>query len=284
MCFFFSLVSCRLNRASLLIKAPLSTSRARDERRRGGARVDRWTTLLLNQASADLWPPKCIRMAVVTATQTLDPSARHDEDSQTQRRDFLSICHSLQSLQFLCYGSFSTGFVTSSGLRVASVPQPPKTCEPKHLICTRTHTPVALIYFPRVWRHECVCAHGWLQHCTEVAFQKFTQFEIRHTQKSSHLKTLPQNEPGYDLQKSIYWEINLFFQVNVFVKTPIQSLTDCTVKQCFLEDLRIHSQEYQRLLFAMITECLAVQRRKFLRCNQRSINVILHSTQIFKGF
>lgn len=59
-------------------------------------------------------------MAVVTATRTLDPSATHDDDSKTQRQDFLSICYLLQSFPsvFVLWTIF-TGFVMSSGLRVA---------------------------------------------------------------------------------------------------------------------------------------------------------------------
>lgn len=67
-------------------------------------------------------PPQPIRMVVVTATWTLDPSARRAGDSQTERRDFLSICNLLQSLPSgsrHCVMDFFIGFVKSYGLWVS---------------------------------------------------------------------------------------------------------------------------------------------------------------------
>lgn len=77
--------------------------------------------------------------------------------------------------------------------------------------------------------------------------------------------------------------MNVFLKNKKQKKPPIQSLTDCTVTQCFLEDLHT-LMRVSKITVCHGNECLVLQRRKVLRCNQRSINVILHSTQIFKGF
>lgn len=69
-----------------------------DEWKKGGAGVDRWTTpsmllllLLQLQSSAELWPPG------IHSHRHLTP-VRGITKTQTQRRDFLSICYWLQSL------------------------------------------------------------------------------------------------------------------------------------------------------------------------------------------
>lgn len=167
-------------------------------------------------------------MAVVTATQTLDPSARHEDDSQTQRRDFLSICYPQQSLSLISVLLiFSTGFVTSSGLRVASAPptphpglQPQKQNkqEERHPICT--HTPVtqaALFISPCDGVCACVRAQAVATLHRGLHFTNLLNNSI--SENAVTWKTLPQNEPGYDSQKRyILRKTNLFLQVNVFIK------------------------------------------------------------------
>lgn len=122
-------------------------------------------------------------MAVVTATQTLDPSARHEDDSQTQRRDFLSICYPQQSLSLISVLLiFSTGFVTSSGLRVVSVPPHPtppasnpknKTNKKRDIQSAHIHPSHKPLYlFTRVMACAHVFVHKQLQHCTEVCISE----------------------------------------------------------------------------------------------------------------
>lgn len=254
MCFFLSLVYCRLNRASLLIKAPspllhLSCSREEqrmreEERRRSCGQMDhvaaaasalRWS--LTSQmhsngrrhGNTDTWP-QCEAWRWLTDTEAGLPVHL-----------LFATISSLLDAQFLCYGPFSTGFVTSSGLRVASVPQPPKTCEPNiwsaHARIHPSHK--SLIYFP-AWRCECVCAHGWLQHCTEVAFRN-----LLNNSKSVTWKPYLRTSQVINYKKYIYWEINLFLQVNVFVKHQSKALLTVLSNSVSWRTC-IHSQEYQR--------------------------------------
>lgn len=197
---------------------PLFTSRARDERRRGGARVDRWTTLLLNQASADLWPPKCIRMAVVTATQTLDPSARHDEDSETEAG--LPVHLSLTTISIFVLRTFFHWFCYELWTSSGQCPSTPYNLWNQNIWSAHARIHPSHLFISPACGGTSACARtGGCNTAQRWHFRNLLNNSKSDThKKSSHLKTLPQNEPGYDLQKSIYWEINLFFQVNVFVK------------------------------------------------------------------
>lgn len=179
-------------------------------------------------------------MAVVTATQTLDPSARRDDDSQTQRRDFLSICYSLQSLptgrtffHWSCYELW-----TSSG----QCPSTPHNLWSKHPICTRTRTPVAQVpyLFPRVaTRVSCVLTGG----CNTARRWHFRN--LLNNSKSVTWKPYLRTSQVMTYKKYIYWEINLFLQVNVFVKHQSKALLTVLSNSVSWRTC-IHSQEYQR--------------------------------------
>lgn len=165
-------------------------------------------------------------MAVVTATRTLDPSARHDDDSKTQRRDFLSICYLLKSLpSVFVLWTFFTGFVMSSGLRVASVPQqpppPPTTSqtlwtkhEERHPTCTCTHTRVAQVAYLFV-------AAACMRACVRNTAQRWHFRYLLNNwkmEKAVTWKPYLRTSQVMTYKKNIYWEINLFLQVNVFLK------------------------------------------------------------------
>lgn len=154
--------------------------------------------------------------------QTLDPRPNEDSDTEAGLPVHVLLT-TISSLDFCVrHGPFSFHwFCYFEDFEWPVSPTPWKTtCEPNiWYACTHTYSRLFI-------GGERSCMRGRLQHCTEVAFQFTQQFEYR--KKSSHLNTLPQNEPGYDLQIYIWIyiygkrekerEINLFLQVNVFVK------------------------------------------------------------------
>lgn len=116
--------------------------------------------------------------------------------------------------------TFFTGFVTSSGLRVASVPQPRPAQnlwtkhEEKHPTRTRTHTPVAQVAY--LFTHVTVRACGGCNTAQRWHFRN-----LQHNWKKQSLEN-PTSEWARlwltKKKKDIYWEINLFLQVNVFIR------------------------------------------------------------------